>query len=154
VIEKEITPDLSSNYPKTQSYAIVSMLRALATWEKDHDKILASENSELERVLRKSTNLIRRVKLARKTQNLLKRIDAALASGGGSDGKSLEVRNSLLRKLLDDLLIVVDSDPGWDSSVGLQNLRREVQSFLKKRIKSEMKLSVPRKMAEFSKGSK
>ncbi|MGI0080290.1 MAG: hypothetical protein ACRECH_11760 [Nitrososphaerales archaeon] len=34
VIEKDVIPDLNSNYPKAQSHAIVSNALELASWKK------------------------------------------------------------------------------------------------------------------------
>jgi hypothetical protein len=150
VLEKEVIPDLNSNYPKAQSHAIVSMLQSLAVWEEQRDQFLAQENSELERLLRRVRSARVQGKKSRKIRSLFKRFDKIL--GSKPTGTSAESHNFLLRKLLDDTLLFVASDPGWHSTSQFQKLRKEIRKALKKRIKFELAVSSPSKMAEFSKG--
>jgi hypothetical protein len=153
VIEKEITPDLNSKYPKAQSYAIISMLRSLSTWEENRDKILSKENKDLRRLLKEAKPLLVSAIQSSKSKSLRKRIKEALNQQKKEFCQS-EKENLLLRELLDDLLLSIDSEMGWSYSSRFRDLRKDIQKSLKKRIKLEMRTSAPLRMAEFSKGSK
>jgi hypothetical protein len=153
VIESEIIPDLSSAYPKAQSHAIVSMLRNLAIWQEEQNAILSEENKKLEWLLKGISREIKKSNSgAGATAKLAGRIDKGLRSW--SVQGSVEDYNSQLRELLDESLRVVSLSPGWNSTTSLRSLRKEIKRAVKRIIVTEMKLSTPSKMAEFSKGSK
>ncbi|MDA4131395.1 MAG: hypothetical protein OK457_11545 [Thaumarchaeota archaeon] len=152
VLDTEVIPSLSSPYAQAQSHAIVSTLRSMALWDEKKRKILAEENTRLKRLLTEIKTVIERSSKAssvKKAQTLVKRIGITLSNSGAN---TPDFENAKLVGTLDDCLLLMD-ELERKYSKSFTKTRTDIRRQLRKNIISEISLSAPSKMGEFSKGT-
>ncbi len=155
VLDTEVIPNLTSPYAKAQSHAIISTLRSMALWEEKKRIILIEENAQLKKLLaeiKPSLERSHRTTRLRKAQKLAKRINEELENERRG-GISLDIENAKLVRLLDDCLLLMD-ELERNHDITFTKVRANIRRQLRKNIISEMSLSSPSKMGEFSKGTR